>query len=113
MEDTMEDHGLVACSLAPGDLAPRRERWLRLSEQALLEQTPTPAGMRLRFRSVDGAEHELRELAALERDCCSFATWSVTSDGADLILDVTADGEGVAAVRALFDEPAPASSGAR
>ena len=44
----------------------------------------------------------------LERDCCSFAAWSVRSEGADVTLEVTAEGEGVAAVRALFVEPAAA-----
>jgi len=106
----------VPFDLAPAHaakLAGRRRRWLRLSEQALLEKEPIPAGMRLHFRMLDGAEGELRELAALERECCSFAAWSVRREGADLTLDVTADVERVAALRALFDEPAPASSGAR
>ncbi|HEV2772542.1 MAG TPA: hypothetical protein VGV57_06910 [Thermoleophilaceae bacterium] len=108
----MED-GTVACSLAPGDLAGRRERWLRLSERALLEKRPIPGGVRLRFRRVDGVEGELRELAELERDCCSFAAWSVTSEGTDPTLEVTAEGDGVAAVRALFEESGRASAGGR
>ena len=100
----MED-GTVACSLAPGDLAGRRERWLRLSERARLEKKPIPGGVRLRFRTVAGVEGELRELAELERDCCSFAAWSVTSEGPDLTLEVIAEGDGVAAVRALSTSP--------
>ena len=109
----MEDPDLVACSLAPVDLAGRREFWLRLSDRALVEKEPIAAGVRLRFRRLDGVEDELRDLAALERECCSFATWSLTSEDADLRLEVTAEGEGIAAVRALFDEPAPASTAAR
>jgi hypothetical protein len=46
---------------------------------------------------------ELRSLAALERDCCAFAAWAVQEHGAELALDVTADGaDAVAAVRSLF-----------
>ena len=101
----MED-GTVACSLAPGDLAGRRDQWLRLSERALLEKKPIRGGVRLRFRRLDGVEGELRKLAELERDCCSFAAWSVKSEGPDLTLEVTTEGDGVAAVRALFEEPA-------
>ena len=109
----MADPDLVACSLAPADLQGRRERWLRLSDRALVEKKPIEAGVRLRFQRLDGVEAELRELAALERDCCSFAIWTVTGDGAEVHLEVTAEGEGIAAVRALFDEPAPASTAAR
>ena len=109
----MEDADLVACSLTPSDVHGRRERWLRLSDRALVEKKAIEAGVRLRFERLDGIEAELRELAALERDCCSFAAWTVTGEGAELRLEVTAEGEGVAAVRALFDEPAPASTAAR
>jgi hypothetical protein len=101
----MNDRDLVACALAPSDLRGRRERWLRLSHHALLEKEPIQAGVLLRFQRLEGVEAELRELAALERDCCSFATWSVTGEATELHLQVAAEGEGIAAVRALFDEP--------
>lgn len=94
----------AACSLSQGDGSKRRERWLRLCDRALLEKAPTEGGVRLRFRALDGVANELRELAALERECCSFAIWSVRGDHANLILDVSAEGDAAGIVRALFEE---------
>ncbi len=91
----------VACSLAPGDLAERRGRWLRLCDRALSSTEATENGVRLRFRRLDAVEHELRDLAALERECCSFAAWSVSSQRGELVLEVSAQGDAVAAVRAM------------
>jgi hypothetical protein len=38
----------------------------------------------------------------VERDCCAFAAWEVSRDGDTLLLDVTAEGEAVPAVQAMF-----------
>jgi hypothetical protein len=57
-------------------------------------------GLRLSFPAR--AEMELRELARLERDCCAFASWDVTRQGDRAVLEITAEGEAVAAVQALF-----------
>lgn len=105
----------AACSLAQDDVAARRERWLRLCDRALSEKEPTETGVRLRFPRLEGVESELRELATLERECCSFAAWSVRCEGADLILEVSAEGDAVATVRSLLDElpSAPAGTGDR
>jgi len=102
----------VACSLSQVDGNERRERWLRLSDRALSDNESTQAGVRLRFRRLDGVESELRELAALERECCSFAAWSVSSDRAHLILEVSADGDAVGVVRALFEDLPPSHADA-
>lgn len=96
---------VAACSLVQGDLAARRERWLALCDRALSEKGPTPGGVRLRFAQLPGVKRELEELVTLERDCCSFAAWSVRVEGAKLVLDVSAKGDSVATLRALFDEP--------
>lgn len=102
----------VACSLAQGDLITRRERWLRLCDRALAEKELTDDGARLRFRSLDGVKSELEELTALERDCCSFAAWTVNIEGTELVLHVSAKDDAVAAVHALSDDlPAPAGAG--
>lgn len=98
----------VACSLASEDISARMDRWARLRERALVEQAPIPAGVRLRFQRVDAVERELAELVALERECCAFATWTLHRAGTSVRLEITAAGDGVAAVRALFDEPAAA-----
>src|SRR5688500_12450465 len=98
----------AACALGPRDLPERRRRWLRLSERALIEKAPIPAGVRLRFEKLDGVEAQLRDLVALERECCSFAAWSLSPRAGEFSLEVTAEGDAVAAVRTLFDEPVPA-----
>ena len=71
--------------------------------QAELARTDTPKGLRLRFRADPAVAHELRTLAATENECCSWAAWSVEEAGAVVVLAVRAQGEAVAAARALFD----------
>jgi hypothetical protein len=62
-------------------------------------------GLRLIFRAAPGIESELRELTALEQDCCAFATWSLHNYGDELGLDVTADNAaGIAAAQAMFSK---------
>ena len=96
----------AACSLDAADGATRRRRWLELGERALLEKAATSRGVRLSYREDAGVERELRELAELERECCGFATWLVSADEDRIVLDVSAPGEGAAAVRAMFGEQA-------
>ena len=95
----------IACTLRPTELGDRRAAWERLSERALRERQPIPLGVRLVFAGNDEVERELRHLARLEADCCSFADWKVTRRGEGIVLDVTAPGEAVTALRALFDVP--------
>ena len=94
-----------SCTLQSTQLQNRRAAWKRLAERALRERRPTASGMQLVFAAHEGVEPELRGLARLEAQCCSFADWNVQRSGEDLLLDVTAPSDGVAAVRALFDEP--------
>jgi len=93
----------IACSLEPAELSDRRSAWERLAEHALRERRSIPSGMQLVFIADEGVEDQLRELARLEGQCCSFADWTVESRNDELVLDVTAPTEAVPAVRALFD----------
>jgi hypothetical protein len=97
----------VVCVLAAAEQRGRRERWLRLSDAALIDKAAIAAGVLLRFRWSEAAERELRELVALERECCSFAHWDLTQRGRELRLEVTAERDATAAVRTMFDEPPP------
>jgi hypothetical protein len=92
----------VACSLAGDDQAARVQRWRRLAARAFAGRQDIEAGLTLRFRALPGVAAELEQLAAAERDCCAFARWEITRAGEELTLAVTADGEGVAAVREMF-----------
>lgn len=100
-----DDHGseVLACTLGAGDLARRAARWEALTGRSLTRATRTDSGLRLVFRADPGVADELRDLAAMERDCCAFANWSVHERGTELTLDVTADGaDAIAAIQSLF-----------
>ena len=92
----------IACSLEAAELGDRRGIWESLSERALRELRPTTEGVRLVYAASEKVEAQLRELARLEAECCSFADWRVRRSGDELIVDVTAAGDGVTAVQALF-----------
>jgi|SRR5215472_11536282 len=94
----------VACTLNQQELERRIERWQTLSRKAGQGVSRTDRGLRLTFSAAPGVAAELDELAELERACCAFANWSVTSAGDRLVLDVSADDEiAIAAVQAMFD----------
>lgn len=94
----------VACTLNQQDLKQRAERWQALARRAGGHVARTDRGLRLTFSAGLGVAAELDELAELERDCCAFASWSVSSAGDLIVLDIAADDEvAVAAVQAMFD----------
>jgi len=100
----IEEQAPVACTLNQQDLEQRAGRWQALAQRAGPQVSRTDRGLRLTFSAGPGVAAELDELAELERDCCGFANWSVTSAGDRLVLDVSAEGEvAVAAVQAMFD----------
>lgn len=96
----------IACTLTTGDLAARRERWLRLIRASGTDRAQTPNGLRLGFPADAGVADELERLAAGERECCAWATWSVALAGDRVELDVTSTGDGVAALHSMFAEVA-------
>lgn len=93
----------IACSLEPVDLDERRAQWLALAERAMIERQNVANGVRLRYRPLAGIEDELTALAAAEQDCCAFADWTVTTAGDEVVLDVTAQGQGIEVVQLLFE----------
>jgi hypothetical protein len=93
----------VACTLGQVDAAQRADRWRALTTRALAQSSATQRGVRLVFDAAPGVADELQALAALERDCCAFAAWSVRADGSQLTLEVAGDGdEAAAAVQSMF-----------
>ena len=86
----------IACTLSDDGLAARGDRWRRLAGAVGVDVVITPSGLRLTFGP--GSERELSELAALERECCAFADWTVTGT----VLEVSGRGDAVPAVQALF-----------
>jgi len=93
----------VACSLDREGLADRSERWHALADRAFVRRVETDRGLQIVFRSDPGVTDELRELARLERACCRFAAWEVTTTDEHAALDVTGGGEeAIAAVKQMF-----------
>jgi hypothetical protein len=93
---------VVACTLAPEGLRDRREDWQRVLARGAARVQPTPDGVRVLFAARGEVPADVRRLAALETECCSFARWSVREDDGEIVLDVRSQREGVAAVRAMF-----------
>lgn len=94
----------IACSLEAAELADRRASWENLARVALKELRPTADGVELVYSASEEVERQLRGLAHLEGECCSFAEWRVRRRGeGELILNVTSHGDGIAAARALFN----------
>ena len=101
--DTLSPRDLpVACSLDAAALEERRQRWVALAKRALIDQHATGSGVRQRYRPEPDVERELRELVALERDCCGFAAWDLRPSGGMLELDVSASGDGAGALQEMF-----------
>jgi hypothetical protein len=83
----------MQCTLTPDELAVRGKRWQALGAA---DATVLDNGLRLAF--APEAAPQLAELAALERECCSFAHWDANGS----VLDITAEGDAVAAVQSMF-----------
>jgi len=96
----------IACTLTTSDLAAQRERWLRLIRASGSGRVQTAGGLRLGFRADPGVAEELEQLAAVERGCCAWASWSVTRSGDRVEVAVTSAGDGVAALHSMFAEAA-------
>jgi hypothetical protein len=90
----------IACTLTPAGLSAQARRWERLIARAGTWRTETAAGLRICFRP--DAEDELRALAAVEAECCPWATWTVERTAGTVILDVRSSAEGAAALHGMF-----------
>jgi MerR family transcriptional regulator, copper efflux regulator len=92
----------LACSLESEALEERGNRWRALVARALVEQHDTATGVRQRYRPEPDVEHELRELARAERDCCGFASWEVRAGEGFVELEVSSTPDGAAVVQEMF-----------
>jgi MerR family transcriptional regulator, copper efflux regulator len=81
----------VACSLGAEQSRARGERWQRLGERALRSRDRVDGGVRLRFERSAGVIDELRELVALERECCPFLDFRLGSERQEIVLEARGD----------------------
>jgi hypothetical protein len=96
----------IACTLSAAGQADQATRWRQLLAHAGIARESTEHGVRLAFHDEPAVELTLRELVAVEADCCRWATWRVTRERSSLVLHMTSSGDGVAALHTMF---APAS----
>jgi hypothetical protein len=92
----------VACTLGTGELGLQVERWTTLYAAAGTERAVTGDGLQLHFRRDPVVERELRDLVAVEVECCKWARWTVEASPDELILEVGSTGEGVALIQSWF-----------
>jgi hypothetical protein len=97
----------IACSLDAGGLEGQERRWEALVRCAGIDRAATADGVALTFRADDSVEHELRELVAVENQCCSWARWELHAVGdgdgdSALVMRAGASGDGVATLQSMF-----------
>jgi hypothetical protein len=100
----------IACALGAGVQAEQVARWSRLRESAELSRTATEHGIRLIFPADRETEAELLALVGVEKECCSWARWTVTREDSTLVLDASSSGDGVEALHAMFAPQATETS---
>ena len=89
----------ACCSLDDPQLRERLQAWRELRDRAAGGVTPT--GARLTFRP-DEDMGAVADLAALERACCPFYTFTIRTDGGTRELEVSGGPGGGPAVQALL-----------
>ncbi|HEX6702004.1 MAG TPA: hypothetical protein VF101_14855 [Gaiellaceae bacterium] len=92
----------VACTLGSAKLGTQVERWDELYAEAGAERRETDEGLRVSFRRAPGVERELRDLVAVETECCAWADWTVQADADELVLEVTSREDGLPVLHSWF-----------
>jgi MerR family transcriptional regulator, copper efflux regulator len=94
------DRALIACTLAPEDVAPRLTAWHALLERA--ERVDDIGdGVRVHFGHAVRAS-DVAGLAHDEQSCCSFLTFAVIVDHEGVALDVHAPADARPVIDALI-----------
>jgi hypothetical protein len=91
----------IACTLDAGKRSTRGDEWRAVAGTG--ERSAISGGVRLQFRPEAATTHQLVDLVAGERDCCGWASWTLTSSADATVVEVTAPGDGAAALQALFE----------
>jgi hypothetical protein len=88
----------IACNLVGADRDAQLGAWQTLGP-ALRRSARTGDGLSLWFDP--GVEEQLRDVAAKEKDCCSFLDLDVVPDGDAVRLDITTEAAGQPVIDAL------------
>ena len=95
----------IACTLDAGDAAARFQQWRALSQRFPSRARRSGHQLEISWQLDGRAANELEALAAAERECCAFVTWSVSRRDPYSVLTITADSgrpEDLDAITALF-----------
>lgn len=92
----------IACSLPAAALREREQMWSRLAATALRRRVATPSGVRLEFVADHVVAHQLLDLVQAERECCGWASWNLSQSAAETVIEVSADGPAIRAVRQML-----------
>jgi len=90
----------IACTLQAEAMPERLSDWAAVLEGTRARTVLPDGGMRVELPDVDVAE--LARLAAAERKCCAFFSFSITIDGRGTALEVRAPEDGRAVLAELF-----------
>ena len=92
---------LVACSLGVADQQTRLADWFELLGQATSRHEMRD-GVRYVFAADEDTRRRLEALVTAEQSCCSFLDFEITQAGQELMMAVTAPGDGQQALRFIF-----------
>ena len=94
----------IVCDMtdAPDTTAERVARYQELFARALVGRERTDDGIRFRLRAEPGIEDQATELAALDKACCAFFTFTITRHGNEIWWDTSVPDDDIA--RAILDE---------
>jgi hypothetical protein len=100
MNDTPAHTDAIACFLDGTAYRGRVARIRGLMEHALIARERLETSVRMRFRRAAGVETSLKELIALERECCPFLTFALDTMPGEMVLTIS----GPEHAAALFDD---------
>ena len=92
----------LACSLGPEEFRRRLGIIRELTRRALRKRDRD--GLRLKLAYDAGAETEVRELVAMERQCCGFLDFQMDREDGRFLVTITAPPEALASVEQIFSE---------
>lgn len=97
----------IACSLGPSDLRQRLDAIAGIGADSLISRSVQGNRHLLRFRASTTARQGLERIITAESKCCAFLDLSLSQEGSELVLSVTALEDG----QSLADEFVQAFSG--
>lgn len=105
----MNDEVPIVCSLDGGELAERLASIAKVGASSLISDRVEGGGRVLRFRKGPATRCRLEDIVAAEAECCSFLELALRERGDELVLSISAPGDG----RAVADQLADAFGASR